>query len=415
MPKWRLIPDPPAAAMTPDSPDTAARTPSSAARPPQPGPGKLPGVGTTIFTIMSQLASEHGAINLGQGYPDFDCSTALRAAVVEAMDQGCNQYPPMTGVAALRQAVARKVERLYGQRYDAEREITITAGATQAILTAVLALVRGGDEVIVLEPAYDSYRPAIALAGGTVVPVALDHENGYRIDWARVRAAITPRTRLLIVNSPHNPTGSVLARDDLLALEEIVAAHDLFLLSDEVYEHIVFDQQPHLSLSCSPALAARAFVVSSFGKTFHCTGWKVGTCCAPAALSAEFRKVHQFNVFTVNHPMQAGIARYLDDPRPYLELPAFYQAKRDRFLRGLAATRFRALPCPGTYFVLADYRAICALGEAEFARRLLLEHGVAAIPVSAFYGEPIDHGVIRFCFGKREETLDAALERLAKV
>jgi methionine aminotransferase len=385
-----------------------------AATAPHPGASKLPGVGTTIFTVMSQLAAERGAINLGQGFPDFDCTAALRQAVTQAMDEGCNQYPPMAGVPALRQAVAQKVERLQGHRYDAEREITITAGATQAIFTAVLALVRAGDEAIVLEPAYDSYGPAIALAGGSVVPVALDHARGYRVDWDRVRAAITPRTRLLIVNTPHNPTGSVLDAQDLRELEGIVAAHDIFLVADEVYEHIVFDRRPHLSLSSSPALAARTFVISSFGKTFHCTGWKVGTCCAPAPLSEEFRKVHQFNVFTVNHPMQVGIARYLADPRPYLELPDFYQAKRDRFLRGLAATRFRALPCPGTYFVLADYRAISSEGEADFARRLLLEHGVASIPVSAFYRQPIDHGVVRFCFGKKEATLDAALERLAR-
>ena len=378
------------------------------------GPSRLPGVGTTIFTVMSQLAAETGAINLGQGFPDFDCVAALRDCVTRAMAEGHNQYAPMAGVSALRHAIAAKVERLQGHRYDPEHEITVTAGATQAILTAVLAVVRPGDEVLVLEPAYDSYAPAVALAGGLVVPVPLDHAAGYRPDWGRVRAALGPRTRLLIVNSPHNPTGSVLEPQDLHCLEQLVQAHGFFVLSDEVYEHIVFDGRRHCSVSSIPALADRAFVVSSFGKTFHCTGWKIGYCCAPRLLSAEFRKVHQFNVFAVNHPMQAGLARFLEDPAPYLGLADFYQAKRDRFLQGLARTRFRALPCPGTYFALADYRAISDESESDFSLRLLRRHGVAAIPVSAFYRQPVDRGVVRFCFGKREETLDAALERLAR-
>jgi len=379
------------------------------------GPSKLPGVGTTIFTIMSQLALDHGAINLGQGFPDFDGDPHLHALVAEAMANGRNQYAPMAGIAELRSAVADKIAALYGHRYDTRDEITITAGATQGILTAVLAVVRPGDEVIILEPAYDSYGPAIALAGGRSVAVPLEHRRGYAVDWDRVQAAISPRTRLLIVNTPHNPTGSVLADADIAALEHIVARHGILLLSDEVYEHIVFDGRPHRSVSASALLADRAFVLSSFGKTFHATGWKIGTCCAPAALSAEFRKVHQFNVFAVNHPMQAAIARYLADPAPYRGLGAFYQAKRDRFLAGLAATRFRALACPGTYFVLADYRAISDEPEADFARRLVERHGVAAIPVSAFYREPFENGVVRFCFGKRDETLDAGLERLARI
>jgi methionine transaminase len=378
------------------------------------GPSKLPGIGTTIFTVMSQLAAERGAINLGQGFPDFNCEPLLQQLVTQAMADGDNQYAPMAGKPALRHAVAAKIERLHGCRYDADDEITITAGATQAILTAVLALVRPGDEVIILEPAYDSYVPAILLAGGRAVRVPLDHTKGYRPDWNRVAAVITAQTRLLIVNSPHNPTGSVFGDEDIRALEQIVHAHGIFLLADEVYEHIVFDQKPHRSLSASAELAARAFVISSFGKTFHCTGWKIGYCCAPSALSKEFRKVHQFNVFAVNHPMQSGIAAYLEDPAHYLELAAFYQAKRDRFIAGLAATRFRALPCPGTYFVLADYRAISEEPEAQFAHRLLMEHGVASIPVSAFYQQPFDNHVVRFCFGKREQTLDAGLERLAQ-
>ena len=379
------------------------------------GPSKLPGVGTTIFTQMSQLAARHGAINLGQGFPDFDGDPRLHRRVSDAMAGGKNQYAPMAGIAELRHAVASKIAALYGHRYDPENEITVTAGATQGILTAVLAVVRPGDEVIILEPAYDSYAPAIALAGGVTVGVPLDHANGYRVDWDRVAAAITPRTRLLVVNSPHNPSGAVFTDEDIAALESIVARHGIFLLSDEVYEHIVFDGRPHRSVSASPALAARAFVISSFGKTFHVTGWKVGTCCAPAALTAEFRKVHQFNVFAVNHPVQVALAGFLEDPAPYRELGAFYQTKRDRFIAGLAATRFRPLPCPGTYFVLADYRAISDQPEVEFALQLVERHGVAAIPVSAFYRTPFDNGIVRFCFGKREETLDAGLERLAKV
>jgi len=379
------------------------------------GPSKLPAVGTTIFTVMSQLAQEHRAVNLGQGFPDFDCDPGLKALVTEAMQQGHNQYAPMAGLPVLRQAVAAKVERLYGHRYDSDSEITVTAGATQAILTAVLAVVRAGDEVVVLEPAYDSYGPAIQLAGGRTVPVPLDADGGFRIDWDRVRAAITPRTRMLIVNSPHNPTGSVIGPPDIAALEQIVRQHPLLILSDEVYEHIVFDGRPHLSMSCSPLLACRAFVVSSFGKTFHVTGWKVGTCCAPAPLMAEFRKVHQFNVFTVNTPVQWALARHLEQARHYLDLAAFYQRKRDRFVQGLARTRFAPLQTLGTYFVLADYSAISREPEEAFARRLVVEHGVAAIPLAPFYAQPVDRRIIRFCFAKREETLDAGLERLTRV
>jgi methionine aminotransferase len=372
-------------------------------------------VGTTIFTVMSQLAQERHAVNLGQGFPDFDCEPQLKALVSEAMQQGHNQYAPMAGLPLLRQAFAHKVERLYGRRYDIDSEITVTAGATQAILTAVLAVVRPGDEVITLEPAYDSYGPAIELAGGRVVPVALDCDRGYRIDWERVRSALTARTRMLILNSPHNPTGTIIGDQDVGALESIVERHPLLLLSDEVYEHIVFDGRPHLSLSCSPLLASRSYVLSSFGKTFHVTGWKVGTCCAPAALMAEFRKVHQFNVFTVNTPMQWALARFLQDPRHYLELPAFYQRKRDRFVQGLARTRFAPLPSQGTYFVLTDYSAISDEPEEAFARRLVLEHGVAAIPLAPFYAQPVNRRIVRFCFAKQDATLDAGLERLARV
>lgn len=379
------------------------------------GPSKLPAVGTTIFTVMSQLAHEHRAVNLGQGFPDFDCDPRLKALVSDAMQQGHNQYAPMAGLPALRHAVAAKIEHLYGHRYDSESEITVTAGATQAILTAVLAVVRAGDEVIVLEPAYDSYGPAIQLAGGRAVPVPLDAEHGFRIDWQRVRERVGPRTRLLIVNSPHNPTGAVIGPGDIAALEQIVRQHPLLILSDEVYEHIVFDGCPHTSMSCSPLLASRAFVVSSFGKTFHVTGWKIGTCCAPRALMAEFRKVHQFNVFTVNTPVQWALARHLEEPRHYLDLAAFYQRKRDRFVQRLAHTRFVPLETRGTYFVLAGYSAISDEPEEAFARRLAVEHGVASIPLAPFYTEPVDRSIVRFCFAKRDDTLDAALERLEKI
>lgn len=379
------------------------------------GPSKLPAVGTTIFTVMSQLAQEHSAVNLGQGFPDFDCAPQLKTLVSEAMQQGHNQYAPMAGTPALRRAIAEKVQRLYGRHYDSDSEITVTAGATQAILTAVLAVVRPGDEVIILEPAYDSYGPAIQLAGGHVVPVTLNCERGYRIDWDRVRSALTPRTRLLLLNSPHNPTGAVIEEHDLRELEAIVRRQPLLIVSDEVYEHIVFDGQLHMSLSRSPLLASRTFVLSSFGKTFHVTGWKVGYCCAPAPLMAEFRKVHQFNVFTVNTPVQWALARFLEDPRHYLDLAAFYQRKRDRFVQALARSRFAPLPCHGTYFVLADYSAISDEPEEQFARRLVVEHGVAAIPLAPFYSEPVNRNIVRFCFAKQDETLDAGLERLARI
>ncbi len=372
---------------------------------------KLPRVGTTIFTVMSALAVEHGAVNLGQGFPDFDCDPRLVDAVTGAMRSGCNQYPPMAGVVALREAIAAKIEACTGSRYDPNTEITVTAGATQAIFTAVMALVRPGDEVIVIEPVYDSYVPAIELAGGTAVAVAMDAH--FRVPWDAVRAAVTPRTRAIMINSPHNPSGTILREADLRELEAIVAAHELFVISDEVYEHMVFDGETHESVSRHPLLAARAFVVSSFGKTFHVTGWKVGYCAAPAALTAEFRKVHQFNVFTVNTPMQHGLASYLSDPAPWLGLPAFYQLKRDLFRTGLAGSRFRLLPAEGTYFQLADYGAISDRSEFEFAKWLTAEVGVAAIPLSAFYQRPVENRIVRFCFAKTDDTLQRALERLA--
>ncbi len=375
---------------------------------------KLPSVGTTIFTVMSALATEHKAINLGQGFPDFGCDPKLVQAVADAMSAGHNQYPPMQGVAPLREAVSAKIEALYGRRYDPAGEVTITAGATQAILTAVLAVVRPGDEVIVLEPCYDSYVPNIELAGGVVVPVPLTPRT-FRPDFDRIAAAITPRTRALVINSPHNPSGTVWSRQDMLRLQELLAPTDILLISDEVYEHMVFDGQPHESAARYPGLAARAFIVSSFGKTYHVTGWKVAYVAAPPALTAEFRKVHQFNVFTVNTPVQHGLAAYMADPKPYLELPAFYQRKRDLFRQGLAGSRLKLLPSEGTYFQCVDISDVSDLPESEFCQWLTREIGVAAIPLSAFYGNGFDQRVVRFCFAKKDETLQTALERLAKL
>ncbi|MBX3652754.1 MAG: pyridoxal phosphate-dependent aminotransferase [Ramlibacter sp.] len=379
---------------------------------------KLPAVGTTIFTVMSALAAEKGAVNLGQGFPDFDCDPALVGAVTGAMTQGLNQYPPMTGVPALREAVAGKIEALYGRRYDAGSEITITAGATQAIITAILAVVRPGDEVIVLEPCYDSYVPNIELAGGTVVRVPLT-PGTFRPDFDRIAAALSPRTRALLINTPHNPSATVWSREDMLKLQDLLAPTEVLLISDEVYEHMAFDGQPHQSVARFPGLASRAFIVSSFGKTYHVTGWKVGYVAAPAPLSAEFRKVHQFNVFTVNTPVQHGLASYMANPAPHLELPAFYQRKRDLFRQGLQATKFHLLPSEGTYFQCVDISGLAVpertLPEADFCQWLTREIGVAAIPLSAFYGDGFDQRVVRFCFAKKDETLRTALDRLARL
>jgi methionine aminotransferase len=387
-----------------------SRTPALASR--------LPQVGTTIFTVMSALAAEHGAVNLGQGFPDFGCDPALLDAVDAAMRAGHNQYPPMTGVPALREAMASKVEKLYGRRYDANTEITVTAGATQAILTAILAVVHPGDEVIVLEPCYDSYVPNIELAGGKAVRVPLT-PGSFRPDFDAIAAAITPRTRAILVNSPHNPSGMCWSDADMRQLEELLAPTDVLLISDEVYEHMVFDGQLHHSAARYPGLAARAFIVSSFGKTYHVTGWKVGTVVAPAPLMAEFRKVHQFNVFTVNTPMQHALATYMANPAPYLDLPAFYQRKRDLFRDGLAGTRFKLLPGEGTYFQCVDISSLAVperdLPEADFCKWLTQEIGVAAIPLSAFYGNGFDQKVIRFCFAKKDETLGEALKRLSRL
>ncbi|RKR67055.1 methionine aminotransferase [Acidovorax sp. 94] len=386
--------------------NAAARTPAF--------PSKLPHVGTTIFTVMSALATEHKAVNLGQGFPDFECAPELVNAVTAAMQAGHNQYPPMPGIPTLREAVARKIEALHGRAYNPNTEITITAGATQAIITAILAIVHPGDEVIVLDPCYDSYVPNIELAGGKAVRVPLT-PGTFRPDFAKISAAITPRTRAILINSPHNPSATIWTAEEMRQLEDLLAPTDILLISDEVYEHMVFDGADHQSAARFAGLAARAFIVSSFGKTFHVTGWKVGTVAAPAALTAEFRKVHQFNVFTVNTPMQHGLAAYLQDPAPYLQLPAFYQAKRDLFREGLAGSRFKLLPSTGSYFQCVDISAISDLNEADFCQWLTREVGVAAIPLSAFYGDGFDQRVVRFCFAKKDETLRAALERLRKL
>jgi methionine aminotransferase len=375
---------------------------------------RLPKVGTTIFTVMSALAQQHRAVNLGQGFPDFGCDPRLLDAVDGAMRAGLNQYPPMAGVAALREAIAAKMEALYGARYDPGEEITVTAGATEAILSAILAVVHPGDEVIVLEPCYDSYVPNIELAGGRAVPVPLV-PGTFRPDFERLAAALTPRTRALLVNTPHNPSATAWTAAEMERLAALLRPTDVILISDEVYEHMVFDGLKHESVARHPELAARSLIVSSFGKTYHVTGWKVGYVAAPAALTAELRKVHQFNVFTVNTPMQHGLAAYMADAGRYLGLPAFYQAKRDRFRAGLARTPLRLLPCEGSFFQCVDYSAVSALGEDAFCRWLTTTIGVAAIPLSAFYGDAFEQHIVRLCFAKKEETLDAALERLARL
>ena len=378
---------------------------------------KLPAVGTTIFSVMSALAVEHNAVNLGQGFPDFECDPALVNAVTDAMLKGFNQYPPMPGVPVLREAIASKLEKLHGKSYNSATEITVTAGATQAIITAILAVVHPGDEVIVLEPCYDSYVPNIELAGGVVVRVPLT-PGTFRPDFDKISAAMTSKTRAILVNSPHNPSATVWTEADMLKLQELLAPTDVLLISDEVYEHMVFDADQgriHQSAARYPGLAARAMIVSSFGKTYHVTGWKIGYVAAPASLTAEFRKVHQFNVFTVNTPVQYALASYMANERAYLDLPAFYQRKRDLFRHGLAQTGFKLLPSEGSYFQCVDISDVSDLNEADFCKWLTTEVGVAAIPLSAFYGNGFDQRVVRFCFAKKDETLHAALARLKKL
>lgn len=384
---------------------------------------KLPEVGTTIFTTMSKMALDYKAINLGQGFPDFNTDEKLQAMVSQAMADGLNQYPAMAGVPVLREVIHNKVKTLYGRSYDVDTEITVTSGATQAIMAAVIASVGSGDEVLVIEPCYDCYLPAIRLAGAKPVTVPMLSPTSanpfFSIDWDRVRANVTPRTRLLILNSPHNPTGAVLRQSDLDSLESIVQDTNIMILSDEVYEHIIFDGAKHLSLASRPALAERSFVISSFGKTTHTTGWKIGYCCAPKNMTLELRKVHQFMVFTVPSVLQYGLAAYTADTSTYLTLPDFYQRKRDHLSAGLANTRFNVLPSPGTFFMLADYSNISDSTESDFAIWLTKHHGVTVIPVSAFYENPTaptsNHHIVRFCFAKKDTTLDQAIERLTKI
>lgn len=372
---------------------------------------------------MSQLAAEQNAINLGQGFPDFNPDPRLTALVSQAMNEGHNQYPPMPGIEILRQAISSKVLNLYGRRYDPGTEITITSGATEALMSSILAFVGTDDEVIVIEPFYDLYIPAIKLAGGipVIVPMLPPNQDyrKYRIDWDRVRAAITAKTRVMMLNFPNNPTGAVLDENDLNILEQIIDQTGIMLISDEAYEHIVFDGKQHQSLARRPALAANSIVISSFGKTYHVTGWKIGYCCAPTAITAEIRKIHQFVVFTASSPMQVALAHYMKDAKPYMDLAGFYQEKRNRLTMGLLTTRFQPLPSQGTFFLMADYSAVSNLSEADFARWLAIEHGVAVIPVSAFYQKPdakeSNHQLVRFCFAKQESTLDAAIDKLAKL
>jgi methionine aminotransferase len=377
---------------------------------------KLPKVGTTIFTVMSQLAAEHQAVNLGQGFPDFDVPEFLVDALARAMREGRNQYAPMAGIPALRQAIAAKTLRCYGRKVDADSEITVTSGASEAIFDAVLAVVRPGEEVVVLDPCYDCYEPAIDLAGGRAVHVPLDPVD-FHVDWDRVRAAITAKTRLVMVNTPHNPSGAMLSEGDIAQLAQIMRGTDAFLLSDEVYEHIVFDGRRHESVLRHPELAARAFVVSSFGKTYHCTGWKIGYCIAPPALTAELRKVHQYNSFCSFAPAQFAFAQMIEaHPEHYDDLGAFYQAKRDHFAVQLSRTKLKALPVPGGYFQLVDYSAVSDLADLPFCRWLTVEKGVAAIPLSPFYeSPPPGQRLARLCFAKAEATLDAAISRLMRL
>ncbi|MGZ8210829.1 MAG: methionine aminotransferase [Burkholderiales bacterium] len=375
---------------------------------------KLPRVGTTIFTVMSRLAAEHNAINLSQGFPDFDCAPELRALVTKYLNAGLNQYPPMAGVPCLRESVAEKCAALYGTEYDPEDEVTIVPGATYGIYTAVATMVRPGDEVILLEPAYDSYAPAVEVHGGKPVYVQLTYPD-YAIDWQAVQQAITPRTRLIIVNTPNNPTATVFSAEDLRMLEGLLRGTDIVLVSDEVYEHIVFDGHAHQSIARFPGLAERSFVVSSFGKTYSVTGWKMGYVLAPRELVAEFRKVHQFNVFVANGPVQYALAEYMRVKDAYLGLAAFYQRKRDFFLEGLRGSRWQPLFSRGTFFQNLRYDAISDEPDTELAVRLTRERGVASIPVSVFYREPPAHKVLRFCFAKSEETLARGAEILSRL
>lgn len=375
---------------------------------------KLPTVGTSIFTTMSAMANEQEALNLSQGFPDFEVDQRLIELVSKSMNDGVNQYAPMQGTLRLREILSDKIEKSYGLKYDPNSEITVTAGATQAIFTAISAFVKENDEVIIFTPAYDSYQPAIQLNGGRPIFVQLQGPE-YNIDWEAVKKVISQRTKMIIINTPHNPTGTILKKEDLMELEKITSHSEIIILSDEVYEHIVFDEKPHESICKYPALANRSMAVYSFGKTFHITGWKLGYCVGPENLMKEFRKVHQFNVFACNHPMQNGIAQYLETESNYDQLGSFYQSKRDLFLDAVESSRFKPVECSGTYFQLLDYSDITNEKDTDFAIRLTKEFKIASIPVSVFYHSPLDEKVLRFCFAKGEETLKRAGEILMKV
>lgn len=375
---------------------------------------KLPRIGTTIFTTMSALSAEHNAINLSQGFPDFEIDPALVDLASAKMRAGFNQYAPMQGLMALREAIALKVQNTYGASYNPETEITVTAGATQAIYTAITALVQEGDEVILFTPAYDCYAPAIQLAGGEPLYVQLKYPD-YSIDWDEVKKLVSRRTRMIIINTPHNPTGKVLSANDLKTLDRITAGNDILVLSDEVYEHIIFDNEKHQSVCSYKNLRERSFAIYSFGKSFHCTGWKIGYCLAPENLMKEFRKVHQFNVFAVNHSMQAALADYISEPMIYQAVSAFYQEKRDYFTKLLSGSRFEITPTKGSYFQLLSYKNISEEKDTDFCIRLTKEFGVSAIPISVFYHNPVHEQVVRMCFAKRSETLEKAAEILCRI
>ena len=374
---------------------------------------KFPHIGTTIFTVMSKLGSDYGAINLSQGFPSFDCSPELTALIFHYMKKGFNQYAPMAGVPALRQKISQKTENLYGSYYHPDDEVTVTTGATEAIYSAITTLVRPGDEVIVFEPAYDSYVPAIELCGG--IPVFITLEPPFNINWAMVKEKITPMTKLIMVNSPHNPSGKVLSQDDLNTLADLVKDSPVFLVSDEVYEHIIFDDSPHYSLTMHPVLRERTFICGSFGKSFHITGWKVGYCLAPKALTKEFRKIHQFVTFSVVTPIQYALADFLDMPDQYLSLSKFYQRKRDLFLEAIRYSKFSFIPAEGSFFQILSYGDITKENDFDLAVRLTKEIGVASIPISVFYHKKNDYKMLRFCFAKSDEELQMAGERLSKL
>jgi methionine aminotransferase len=375
---------------------------------------KLPGTGTTIFSVMSKLAEEHQAINLSQGFPDYDCDPHLIACVNDAMHQGFNQYAPMSGLPALRELISDKVRTLYNAQYHPESEITITSGGTQAIFTTLASVINPGDEVIIFEPAYDCYAPTVRAFGGLVKTYELNPPD-YEIDWNIVKRLFSANTKMIILNTPHNPTGSILTAMDIQALIKLTRGTDILILSDEVYEHLIYDNQQHQSIALYPELKERSFIIASFGKLLHTTGWKIGYCMAPENLMKEFRKIHQFNVFSVNTPMQVGIANYLKNSSVYNDLSSFFQQKRDLFRSLISETKFKLLPCNGSYFQCVTYREVSNESDVDMATRLVKDHGVASVPLSAFYIKNTDHNVLRFCFAKRQETIEKAVERLARL